>query len=124
MIASPLDALKLLLRSEGFEVDAVRSPEIVLQSLKLREYDVLLLDLNYARDTTSGAEGMELVERIRAIDNQVPIIVMSAWGTISLAVKAVRGGVCDFIQKPWDDERLVTVLRTQADLYHALQHGR
>ena len=120
---SVLDALKMLLPSEGFEVDTARSPGVVLESLKLREYDVLLLDLNYARDTTSGAEGMELVERIRAIDSQVPIIVMSAWGTIDLAVEMVRGGVRDFVQKPWDDERLVTTLQTQAELYQAIRQS-
>jgi DNA-binding NtrC family response regulator len=121
---SVLDALKMLLRSEGFEVDTVRSPEIVLESIKLREYDVLLLDLNYARDTTSGAEGIELVERIRAMDNQVPIVVMSAWGTINLAVEVVRGGVRDFIQKPWEDDRLVATLRTHAELYQAVRQSR
>jgi DNA-binding NtrC family response regulator len=119
-----LDALKLLLRAEGFEVDTVQSPGVVLESVKLREYDVLLLDLNYARDTTSGAEGIELIERIRAIDRQVPIIVMSAWGTINLAVKAVRCGVCDFVQKPWDNDRLVTILRSQAEIYQAFRLSR
>jgi DNA-binding NtrC family response regulator len=120
---SVLDALKMLLRSEGFEVDTVRTPQVVLESIKLREYDVLLLDLNYARDTTSGAEGIELAERIRAIDSQVPVIVMSAWGTINLVVEAMRGGVRDFVQKPWDDERLVTTLRTHAELYQAIRQS-
>lgn len=120
---SVLDALKMLLRSERFEVDAVRSPQVVLESIRLREYDVLLLDLNYARDTTSGAEGIELAERIRAIDSQVPVIVMSAWGTINLAVEAMRGGVRDFIQKPWDDDRLVATLRTHAELYQAVRQS-
>jgi DNA-binding NtrC family response regulator len=121
---SVLDAIKMLLRSEGFEVDTVRSPEVVLESLSLREYDALLLDLNYARDTTSGAEGIELVERIRAIDSYVPVIVMSAWGTIDLAVEAVRGGARDFVQKPWDDDRLVATLRTHAELYQAVRQSR
>src|SRR5262245_10363252 len=113
---SVLDAIKMLLRSEGFEVETVQSPDIVLESISLREYDVLLLELNYARDTTSGAEGIELLERIRAVDSQVPIIVMSAWGTIDLAVDAVRRGARDFIQKPWDDDRLVATLQTHAEL--------
>src|SRR5215471_11505924 len=119
-----LDALKMLLRSEGFHVDTVRSPRVALESLGLREYDTVLLDLNYARDTTSGQEGIELLENIRAIDSQLPVIVMSAWGTIELAVEAVRRGARDFIQKPWDDERLVTTVRNQAELCQALRRGQ
>lgn len=122
--SSVLDAIRMLLRTEGFDVDTARSPEIVLESIGLREYDVLLLDLNYARDTTSGAEGIELLERIRSIDSQVPIIVMSAWGTIDLAVEALRRGARDFIQKPWDDERLVATLCTHAELYRALRQSQ
>src|SRR6266700_459913 len=119
-----LDALKMLLRSEGFEVDVVRSPQVALASLGLREYDTVLLDLNYARDTTSGQEGIELLESIRAIDSQLPVIVMSAWGTIELAVETVRRGARDFIQKPWDDERLVTTVRNQAELCQALRRSQ
>ncbi len=121
---SVLDALKMLLRTEGFDVEAVRSPTVVLESITIHEFDVLLLDLNYARDTTSGAEGIELVEQIRAIDSQLPIIVMSAWGTINLAVEAVRRGARDFIQKPWDDERLISILRTHAELFRALRQSQ
>jgi DNA-binding NtrC family response regulator len=117
-----LDALKMLLRSEGFEVDVVRSPQVVIESLALREYDVILLDLNYARDTTSGKEGIELLQRIKEMDCQVPVIVMTAWGTISLAVEAVKRGARDFIQKPWDDERLVSTIRTHAELFYNLRH--
>src|ERR1041385_2555528 len=119
-----LDALKLLLRAEGFQVDTVRSPQVALESVGLREYDVVLLDLNYARDTTSGQEGIELIESIREIDSQLPIVVMSAWGTIDLAVEAIRRGARDFIQKPWDDERLVTVIRNHAELCQALRRGQ
>lgn len=119
-----LDALKMLLRSEGFQVDTVRSAPVALESLSLREYEAVLLDLNYTRDTTSGQEGIELLERIRALDSQLPVIVMTAWGTIDLAVEAVRRGARDFIQKPWDDERLVTTIRNQADLCQALRHGQ
>ncbi len=119
-----LDALKLLFRSHDFEVDTVRSPQVVLESLALREYDALLLDLNYARDTTSGREGIELLDRIREIDNQLPIIVMTAWGTIDLAVAAVRRGARDFIQKPWDDERLISNITVHAELYRALRQGQ
>ncbi len=122
--AAVLDALKLLFRSHGFEVDCVRSPQVVLESITLREYDALLLDLNYARDTTSGREGIELLDRIREIDSQIPIIVMTAWGTIDLAVAAVRRGARDFIQKPWDDERLVATITVHAELYRALRQGQ
>ena len=101
-----------------------RSPEVVLESMALREYDVILVDLNYTRDTTSGSEGISLIERIREIDPQVPLLVMSAWGTIDLAVDAVRRGARDFVQKPWDDDRLVTTLRTHAELFQALRHGK
>ena len=119
-----LDALKLLLRSEGFEVDVVRSPQVVLESIALREYDALLLDLNYARDTTSGREGLELLEAVRRVDSQVPVIVTTAWGTINLAVEAMRRGARDFIQKPWEDERLTATVRVNAELYRALRQGQ
>jgi DNA-binding NtrC family response regulator len=119
-----LDALKMLLRSEGFQVDTVRSPQVAVESIGLREYDAVLLDLNYARDTTSGKEGIELLESIRAMDGQLPVIVMSAWGTIELAVEAVRRGARDFIQKPWDDDRLVSAVRNQAELCQALRRGQ
>src|SRR5215472_10390155 len=119
-----LDALKMLLGSEAFEVEAVRSPQLVLESIAVREYDVLLLDLNYARDTTSGTEGLQLLEKIRQLDAQVPIIVMTAWGTIALAVEALHRGARDFIQKPWDDDHLVAKLRTHAELYQSLRYGQ
>lgn len=117
-----LEALKILLRSEGFDVSLVRSPQIALDSLAMREYDVLLLDLNYAQDTVSGREGIELITKIKEIDSQIPIIVITAWGTIELAVEAVRVGARDFVQKPWDDERLVSTVRTQAEIYRAIRH--
>jgi DNA-binding NtrC family response regulator len=119
-----LDALKMLLRSEGFQVDTARSAQVVLECLAMREYDTLLLDLNYTRDTTSGQEGIELLESIRAIDSQLPVVVMTAWGTIDLAVEAVRRGARDFIQKPWDDERLVTTVRNLAELCQALRQAQ
>src|SRR5215471_13861149 len=117
-----LDALKMLLRSEGFEVDVARSPQIVLESIAVREYHVLLLDLNYARDTTSGTEGLQLLDRIREMVAQVPIIVMTAWGTIDLAVEALHRGARDFIQKPWDDDHLVVKLRTHAELHQSFRY--
>jgi len=119
-----LDAIKLLLGSEGFQVDTLRSPQVALESLAVHEYDTLLLDLNYTRETTSGHEGIALLERISEIDNQLPVVVMTAWGTIELAVEAVRRGARDFIQKPWDDERLLTMVRNHAELCQALRRGQ
>ncbi|HKV94700.1 MAG TPA: sigma-54 dependent transcriptional regulator [Candidatus Angelobacter sp.] len=119
-----LEALKMLLRSEGFEVETARSPQVALEAVKTREFDTLILDLNYARDTTSGKEGIELLESIREVDNQVPIIVMTAWGTIDLAVEAVRRGARDFVQKPWNDDHLIATVRTTAELYRALRQGQ
>src|ERR1041385_1212464 len=119
-----LDALKLLFRSEGFEVETARSPNVILESLSMREYEMLLLDLNYARDTTSGREGLDLLKKIKEADHHVPIIVMTAWATIDLAVEAVRRGAHDFLQKPWDDEKLLVTVKTHAQLYRALRRGR
>lgn len=119
-----LEALAMSLQARGFEVDTARSPQIVLEVLRVGHYDTLLLDLNYTRDTTSGQEGLKLIEAIQDIDNQLPIIVMTGWGTIDLAVQAVRRGARDFLQKPWNDEELAAKLRMSADLYRALQHGQ
>jgi DNA-binding NtrC family response regulator len=118
-----LEALRLLLKGEGFEAEAVKSPTAVLQSLNSREYDAALIDLNYTRDTTSGQEGLTLLERIRAIDSNLPVVVMTAWGSVDLAVEAMRRGARDFIQKPWENARLLSVLRTQIELGHALRKG-
>src|ERR1700761_6167822 len=111
----------MLLRVEGFEVDTVRSPRMALESIAVREYDTLLLDLNYADDLTSGREGIELLQAIRELDSQVPIIVMTGWATIDIALEAVRRGARDFIQKPWNDERLVSILRSHAQAYRAMR---
>jgi DNA-binding NtrC family response regulator len=115
-----LTALRLLLKSEGFEVVAARSPREVSECLPRDRYDLLLLDMNYARDTSSGAEGLELIERIHSLAPDVPIVVMTAWATIDLAVEAVRRGARDFLQKPWDNRRLLATLRTQLELNRAL----
>ncbi len=96
-----LDALRLLLKPEGYQLEMVRTPALVLESLAHDSYDGLLIDLNYTRDTTSGQEGLDLVSRVREIDAQLPIVVMTAWGNIDLAVEAMRRGAGDFIQKPW-----------------------
>ncbi len=115
-----LEALDLLLRPEGYELVAARSPAMVRELVATERLDGVLIDLNYTRDTTSGTEGLDLIAAIRQHDGQLPIIVMTAWASISLAVEAMRRGASDFIQKPWDNTRLLTVLRTQLEL-HALQ---
>ncbi len=118
--ADVLMALRLLLKSEGFEVAVARSPAEVLQVLPSERCDLVLVDMNYARDTTSGAEGLELIERIRQISPETATVVMTAWGTIDLAVEAVRRGARDFVQKPWDNRRLLATLRTQLEFSRAL----
>ncbi len=119
-----LEALQLLLKHEGYVLHAVRSPVEALSELACDSFDAALLDLNYARDTTSGAEGLELIRKVRAIDSQLPIIAMTAWGNIDLAVEAIRLGARDFVQKPWENTRLLTILRTQIELSQALRRSR
>jgi DNA-binding NtrC family response regulator len=119
-----LSALKLLLRSEGFEIETVASPAAVYRAVEGRTFDAVLIDLNYARDTTSGAEGLELLERLHAYDELLPVVVMTAWGSVDLAVAAMRAGARDFVQKPWENEKLLATLRTQIELGRALRKGQ
>ena len=112
-----LEALRLLLKPEGYELEMVRTPTLALEAATRESFDGVLVDLNYTRDTTSGQEGLELVARLREIDAQVPIVVMTAWGNIDLAVEAMRRGAGDFIQKPWENARLLSVLRNQVELH-------
>ena len=116
-----LEALELLLRPAGFAVDTAKSPAAVRESLASEFYDAVLIDLNYTRDTTSGQEGLDLLSEIVALDSNMPVIVMTAWGNVGLAVEAMRRGARDFIQKPWENERLLAILRTQVELHRALQ---
>jgi sigma-B regulation protein RsbU (phosphoserine phosphatase) len=108
-----LTALRLLLKSDGYEPETVSSPAAVLEAIARSEFDVVLIDLNYARDTTSGREGIDLISRIHALDPSLPIVVMTAWATVDLAVEAMRRGVRDFVQKPWENRRLLQTLRKQ-----------
>jgi len=118
-----LDAIELLLKPQGYKVDAVRSPDLVRESLSSAHYDAVLIDLNYTRDTTSGSEGLDLLSSLVAQDSTLPVIVMTAWGNVELAVEAMRRGARDFIQKPWENERLLAILRTQVELHRALQEA-
>ena len=107
-----MEALRLLLKGEGIQPYAVSSPAAVLEALKGHHFDIVLMDLNYARDTTSGREGLDLLTQIREMDGTIPVVVMTGWGSVDLAVEAMRRGVQDFVQKPWENERLVNTLRT------------
>jgi DNA-binding NtrC family response regulator len=118
-----LEALRLLLKGEGLECETASSPAGALAALEARDFDAALIDLNYARDTTSGKEGLDLLARVRELDAHLPVLVMTAWGTVDLAVEAMRRGARDFVQKPWDNPRLLTTLRTQIALGRALRRG-
>jgi DNA-binding NtrC family response regulator len=119
--ADVLVALRLLLKPAGFVVAQAHSPGELLALVRREEYDVALIDLNYTRDTTSGGEGLDLLLELTRLDSLLPVIVMTAWGTIEVAVEAVRRGARDFVQKPWENASLVTILRTQAELCRALR---
>jgi phosphoserine phosphatase RsbU/P len=108
-----VDALRLLLKPEGIAVDAVHSPDAALAAVRSNPFDLVLMDLNYTGDTTSGREGIDLVEHLQAFDASLPVVVMTGWGSIDLAVEAMRRGVRDFVQKPWDNAALVTTLRSE-----------
>jgi phosphoserine phosphatase RsbU/P len=108
-------ALHLLLKGAGYQTEAADSPKAVLEAIKQRKFDLVLMDLNYARDTTSGKEGLDLISRIQDLDHDLPIVVMTAWATVDLAVESMRLGVRDFVQKPWENSRLLRKLRTQIE---------
>jgi DNA-binding NtrC family response regulator len=119
-----LEALRLLLKREGMAMVPATSPAGVLAALEAEDFDAALIDLNYARDTTSGGEGLDLLSRIRAADPTLPIVVMTAWGSVEGAVEAMRRGARDYVQKPWDNERLAATLKTQIELGRALRRSR
>jgi DNA-binding NtrC family response regulator len=119
-----LEALRLLLKSEGYESETASSPAAALAALEARDYDAVLMDLNYARDTTSGQEGLDLLAKVQRLDGTLPVVVMTAWGTVDLAVEAMRRGARDFVQKPWENARLLTTLATQIALGKALRRGQ
>jgi sigma-B regulation protein RsbU (phosphoserine phosphatase) len=108
-------ALRLLLKGAGYQTEAADSPKAVLDAIQQQKFDLVLMDLNYARDTTSGKEGLDLISSIQALDHDLPIVVMTAWATVDLAVDAMRLGVRDFVQKPWENSRLLRKLRTHIE---------
>src|SRR5262249_3075505 len=119
-----IEALRLLLKGEGFHIDTAASPDQIMSAIETRDFDVALIDLNYTRDTTSGQEGLDLLTRMSAVDSTLPVVVMTAWGSVDLAVEAMRRGARDFVQKPWENERLLSILWTQAELSKALRKGQ
>ena len=119
-----LEALRILLKSEGFDVETTTSPGGVMRAVERRELDVALIDLNYTRDTTSGLEGLDLLSRLRLLDDMLPVVVMTAWGSVEGAVEAMRRGARDYIEKPWNNDRLVATLRTTVELGRAQRRTR
>ena len=117
------EALKLLLKSEGYSTETIDTPEGIVKAVEGQDFDLLLMDLNYARDTTSGQEGLDLLKRLKDVDETLPVVVMTAWGSVELTVEAMRHGARDFVQKPWDNARLLSILRTQIELGRALRRG-
>ncbi|MGO8818562.1 MAG: sigma-54-dependent transcriptional regulator [Terriglobia bacterium] len=118
-----LEALRLLLKGEGYLTESTASPDGIVTALKSKDFDLVLMDLNYSRDTTSGQEGLDLLTVLQAMDSALPVVVMTAWGSVGLAVEAMRRGARDFIEKPWDNARLIAILRTQIELSRALREG-
>jgi DNA-binding NtrC family response regulator len=118
---SVLEALRLLLKGEGYQVETATSPGGVLSAAESRDFDALLMDMNYTRDTTGGIEGLDLLSRLQGLDATLPVLVMTAWGSIEGAVEAMRRGARDYIEKPWDNARLLQQLRTQIELGRAIR---
>jgi DNA-binding NtrC family response regulator len=118
-----LESLRLLLKGEGYQIETAASPGAVLASVEKSDFSCVLIDLNYARDTTSGQEGLDLLTRLQAMDSSLPVVVMTAWGSVEVAVEAMRRGARDFIQKPWENTRLLAIVRSQVELSRALREG-
>ena len=119
-----LEALRFLIKGDGYQCEPVTSPAAALDAIESRDFDAVVMDLNYTRDTTSGQEGLDLLKRIQALDSTLPVVVMTAWGSVELAVEAMRRGARDFIQKPWDNARVSAILKTQIELGRALRTGQ
>ena len=110
-----IEAIRMVLKQEGYETTSANSPKAVMEALALDKFDLLLMDLNYTRDTTSGTEGLDLLAQVQGAEPRLPVIVMTAWGSVELAVEAMRRGAVDFIQKPWDNWRLIGMVRNQME---------
>ncbi len=119
-----LEALRLLLKADGIQLETVTSPEAALAAVETGPYDLLLMDLNYTSDTTSGREGIDLLARVQALDSLLPVVVMTGWGSVDLAVESMRRGVRDFVQKPWDNHQLLATVRTEIERGRVLRQER
>jgi DNA-binding NtrC family response regulator len=119
-----LEALRLLLKGEGYQTEAVKSPAAVIKAVEHRDFALVLIDLNYARDTTSGQEGLDLLQRLQAVDPTLPVVVMTAWASVEVAVEAMRRGARDFVTKPWENPRLLAIIRNQIELGAAVRAYR
>lgn len=119
-----LEAARLLLKGEGYEVKTTQSPAGILAAVERSDFHALLMDLNYTRDTTSGREGLDLLTRLRVLDPELHVVVMTAWGSVEGAVEAMRKGARDYVEKPWDNDRLRTIIRSQVELSRALRTGK
>jgi DNA-binding NtrC family response regulator len=119
-----VEALRLLLKGEGYQTESAASPGAIMAAVGAKDFDLVLMDLNFARDTTSGEEGLDTLTGLQATDSTLPVVVMTAWGSVGLAVEAMRRGARDFVEKPWDNTRLLAILRTQLELSHALRQGQ
>ncbi|MHB1225747.1 MAG: sigma-54-dependent transcriptional regulator [Gemmatimonadaceae bacterium] len=119
-----LEALRLLLKGEGYRVESARSPAGIMAALETQDFDAVVMDLNYTRDTTSGREGFDLLQQLQALDWTLPVVVMTAWGSIDGAVEAMRRGAYDYVEKPWDNQRLLATLRNQIEMGRALRRSQ
>jgi DNA-binding NtrC family response regulator len=119
-----VEALRLLLKAEGYVTETANSPAGILAGVEASDFDAVLMDLNYTRDTTSGEEGFDVLTRVRGLDSTLPVIVMTAWGSVDGAVEAMRRGARDYVEKPWDNDRLLKTLQTQVELGRALKRGQ
>jgi len=119
-----LEALRLLLKGEGYQIETFKSPAAVIKAVEARDFAMALIDLNYARDTTSGQEGLDLLNKLQTIDSSLPVVVMTAWASVDVAVEAMRRGARDFVTKPWDNPRLLAIVKNQIDLGSAVRAYR
>jgi DNA-binding NtrC family response regulator len=119
-----LEALRLLLKAEGYQIETAKSPAAVLKAVEARDFALAIIDLNYARDTTSGQEGLDLLAKLQAADVTLPVVVMTAWASVEIAVEAMRRGAKDFITKPWENPRLLSIVRNQIELARAVRAYR
>ncbi len=122
--ADVLEALRLLLKAEGYQIETVKSPAAVIKAVEARDFSLAIIDLNYTRDTTSGQEGLELLAKLQAVDPTLPVVVMTAWASVEIAVEAMRRGAKDFVTKPWENPRLISIVKNQIELASAVRAYR